>query len=110
MSEEEFEESFNTELPWLRIAGVIIVVVAVIVAVMVVSTAVTSLVDEQYIPPEIEEGLTMEERDCISLNLIRHNMRLGPITQDECDNVYIKLDEAGFVPTAAPEFQSVLDE
>ena len=103
--DESTEESLNTELPWLRIAGVIIVVIAVIVAVLVVSTAVTSLVDEEYIPPEIEEGLTMEERDCIVFNLIRHYQIMPPLTQDECDDIYIKLHEVGFVPT--PEFQSI---
>jgi hypothetical protein len=94
------EESLNTELPWLRIAVVIAVVIGVIVAVGIISS-VTSLVDEEYIPPEIEEaesGLTMEQRDCINFNLIRHYQMIPPLTQDECDDIYIKLHEAGFVP------------
>jgi hypothetical protein len=102
MSEDEFEEeSFNTELPWLRIAVVIAVVIGVIVAVGIITTSVTSLVDDEYIPPEVEEaetGLTMEQRDCINLNVIRHYQRILPLTQDECDDIYIKLHEAGFVP------------
>ena len=106
---EDKEESLNTEPPWLRIAGVVVVVIiGVIVAVLVVSSAVTSLTDEEYIPPEIEEvktGLTMEERDCINLNLIRHYERMPPITQDECDDIYVRLYEVGFVPT--PEFPSI---
>jgi len=106
------EESLNTDIPWLRIAALIVVVaIGAIVAVRIVSSTVTSLVnEEEYIPPEIEqqidnEALTMEQRDCINMNVIRAALKLSAFNQVECDDVYLKLYEAGIIPTTSPELQ-----